>query len=72
MHGPRFIYTASPSCLENMIKWLIMVQIASKSDKKNAIRALKTLKLILLVLKANFATATQEQAQFLMLFMSKR
>ena len=49
-----------------------MVQIASQLDKKNAIRALKTLKLILLVLKANFATATQEQAQFLMLFMSKR
>jgi len=41
-------------------------------DKKNAIRALKTIKMIFVVLRANFATATPEQAQIYALFVTKK
>jgi len=58
--GPCFLFSTPPAQLEAILKWLLTVQIPSKLDRKNAIRALKTVKLTLLVLKANLATATPE------------
>lgn len=58
--GPAFIFNAPVNLLTAILEWLMLTQIPSQLDKKNATLSLKTVKLMIIIMRGFTTSSTKE------------